>query len=162
MIPTTDLLDEYPELGSIDLPFQSYGSEPKFEGWVRTVYTPLENRTLRNLIETPGDGAVVVADGGGWTHLALIGDRVAQEAVDNGWKGMILNGQIRDWQLLSKVAIGIKALGITARRSPKEIHGTTDIPILVGGIVVSPGDYLWSDEDGVVVAPPAIAKQILA
>jgi len=107
---------------------------------------------VKEAVEGPGDGRVLVIDGGGSRRRALLGDKLAAAAVSNGWAGVIIHGCVRDSRELNTMAIGIRALGAIPLRSDKRGKGERDVPIRFGGISFKPGDYVYADEDGVIVA----------
>lgn len=160
-LPTTDLLDAHPELDCCTANFLDLGGHRAFSGPVRTVRCRDDNSALRTLVDTPGEGGVIVVDALGTMSVALIGDRLARRAADNGWAGLVIDGAVRDRLALAEVSMGIKALGVVPRRSPK--HGTSEVDVIasVAGVVVAPGGYLWSDADGIVIASAEAAARIL-
>jgi len=150
-ISTADLYDEHGEnLQICETPFRQYGGLLAFEGPITTVRCHQDNALLKSILGTPGNGGVLVVDGGGSLHTALSGDLIAQLGVDNGWAGLIINGAIRDGDLLAKMDIGVKALGSVPRKSGKTGSGERDVNVSFGGATFRPGDHLWSDNDGVV------------
>ena len=158
MSSTSELMDDRPDdLDVCELPLRQYGAIQAFRGRVRTVRCHEDNVLLRGLLETPGDGAVLVVDGGGSMRTALLGDQVAGLAVANGWAGLVVNGCVRDTVALAGLPIGIKALGANPRKSAKNGTGEIDVPVTFGGATFVPGAWLTSDEDGVIVtrAPTA-------
>ena len=111
---------------------------------------------LKSILSEPGNGGVLVIDGDGSLHSALVGDVIAGLGLDNGWAGLIINGAVRDAATLRTLDIGIKALGTNPRSSGKTGSGERDVPISFGGAFHS-GDQVWSDGDGLVVLRPASA-----
>ena len=105
---------------------------------------------LKSILSRPGNGGVLVVDGGGSVHTALSGDVIAQLAVDNGWVGLVINGAVRDSDLLARMDLGVKALGTIPRKSGKTGAGERNVDITFGGATFRAGDHLWSDNDGVV------------
>lgn len=153
-VPTADLVDEYgAELRVCQVQFRDFGAVASFTGPVRTVLCHEDNGILRELVRTPGEGHVLVVDGGASLGTALVGDLLAGAALENGWAGLILHGAIRDARALRELPLGIKALGTTPRKSNRTGEGALDTPVAFGGIVFHPGDILHADEDGVVLLP---------
>ena len=153
---TADLVDEHGEdLGSCDLQLRQYGAQRAFTGTAVTLRCHEDNALVKAVLGTPGEGRVLVVDGGGSLHTALMGDLIAQSAADNGWAGVVINGAVRDSAVLAGIPLGIKALGTNPRKSSKTGAGERDVPVTFGGATFSPGDQVWSDDDGVVVLPPA-------
>ncbi|WP_203184754.1 ribonuclease E activity regulator RraA [Streptomyces pratensis] len=107
----------------------------------------------RDLLRTPGDGHVLVVDGGGSLRTALVGDLIAGAAQDNGWAGLVLHGAVRDSVALSRLRLGIKALGTIPRKSDKAGTGALDADITFGGVTFRPGDILHADDDGIALLP---------
>ncbi len=99
--------------------FRQFGAHRSFAGRVRTVSCHEDNGLLRDLLRTPGDGAVLVVDGGGSLRTALVGDLIAGAAQDNGWAGLVLHGAVRDSTALAGLRLGIKALGTIPQRAPR-------------------------------------------
>lgn len=153
VINTADLLDANPDLPCLGGRYLQFGGREVFSGLVRTVVCPDDNTMLGRMIEEPGEGRVLVADARGSLRCATIGDRLAEIAQRNGWAGIVVEGAVRDVAALRKLDLGIRALGSTPRRNLKLGGGESDVPVALGGVVISPGDQLWSDEDGIVVAP---------
>lgn len=151
-VATADLYDERGEdLQSMATQFLSLGGVAAFSGTVRTVRCFEDNVVLKSVLSTPGAGAVLVVDGGGSLGRALMGDMVAQLAVDNGWSGVIINGAVRDRKALSQLDLGIKALGSNPRKSTKDGAGDVDTPVMFDGVRFRPGAMVHCDEDGILV-----------
>lgn len=150
-VSTADLFDELGDgLQSVSVQFQNFGAFDQFTGPIRTVRCHRDNALLKEVLGTPGEGAVLVIDGGGAYESALVGDMIAALAVDNGWAGIIVNGVIRDRVEISTLPIGVKALGTNPRKSTKTGAGEVDIPVVIGDVTFVPGATVWSDEDGIV------------
>ncbi|MCO5992619.1 ribonuclease E activity regulator RraA [Actinoallomurus rhizosphaericola] len=150
---TADLFDEYgSELASCETQFASYGARERFAGPVATVRCWEDNALLKKVLATPGEGRVLVIDGGGSLRTALMGDLIAGSAVANGWAGVVINGAVRDVVALRGLDLGIRALGSNPRKSAKEGTGEADVPVTFGGVEFRPGAWLYADEDGIVVA----------
>ena len=151
---TADLSDRLgDDLEYCDLSFQQYGGLRTFGGAITTVRCFQDIGLLRTLVQTPGSGGVLVVDGGGSRRTALLGDSMAQLAIDHGWAGLVINGVVRDAAMLAKLPLGIKALGVSPRRGGRSGEGARDVEVAFGGAVFRPGQLLISDDDGVVVDP---------
>src|SRR5215218_7784195 len=149
---TADLVDEHGEaLQSCDLQLRQFGGRRRFHGPIRTVACLQDNALVKQVLSEPGNAAVLVVDGQGSLHTALVGDLIAGLARDNGWAGLVVNGAVRDTEELAGLDIGIKALGSNPRKSAKLAAGQVDGPVSFGGVTFRPGQHLYSDEDGVVV-----------
>ncbi|HEX2159283.1 MAG TPA: ribonuclease E activity regulator RraA [Actinomycetes bacterium] len=156
-VATADLIDQHGDvLQSCDLQFRQFGGRSRFSGPIRTVRCHQDNVLIRQVLSEPGDGRVLVVDGGGSLHTSLVGDIVAGLAQGNGWAGLVVNGAVRDVVGLAGLDIGVKALGSNPRKSAKEGAGEIDVPVSFGGVRFEPGAHLYSDEDGIVVAATAL------
>lgn len=150
--PTADLVDDIgADVRSCDLQFRQFGGRPEFAGPITTVRCFQDNALLKSVLSEPGDGGVLVVDGDGSLHTALVGDVIAELARANGWAGLIVNGAVRDAAMLRTLDIGIKALGTNPRKSTKTGAGERDVVIDLGGVEFRPGDLAFSDDDGIVV-----------
>lgn len=151
-ILTADLYDERgDELDSLGIQYQDIGGNTAFHGPIRTVRCHRDNALVKATLATPGDGAVLIVDGGGSLESALVGDLIAASAVDNGWAGIIVHGAIRDREAIGQLPLGVKALGSNPRKSAKDGDGEVDVPVEIGGVVFTPGRHVWADADGVLV-----------
>ncbi|BBZ63802.1 ribonuclease E activity regulator RraA [Mycolicibacterium monacense] len=152
---TADLVDDIgPDVRSCDLQLRQFGGRPEFAGRVTTVRCFQDNALLKSVLSEPGDGGVLVIDGDGSLHTALVGDVIAALGRDNGWSGLIINGAVRDALTLRTLDIGIKALGTNPRKSTKTGAGERDVPVEFGGVTFTPGDVAYSDDDGIVIVTP--------
>ncbi len=150
--PTADLVDEIgPDVRSCDLQFRQFGGQPEFAGPIATVRCFEDNALVKSVLSETGAGRVLVVDGGGSLHTALVGDVIAELGRSNGWAGLIIHGAVRDAATLRTLDIGIKALGTNPRKSAKAATGERDIVLSLGGVNFRPGDIAFSDEDGIVV-----------
>ena len=150
--PTADLVDDIgPDVRSCDLQVGQFGARRQFAGPISTVRCFEDNALLKSILSEPGDGRVLVIDGGGSLHTALVGDVIAELGRTNGWAGIIVNGAVRDAATLRTLDIGIKALGTNPRKSTKTGAGERGIAVSLGGVDFIPGDLAYSDEDGIVV-----------
>ncbi len=150
---TADLYDEHGEELQIASPlFRDYGGNLVFEGQVVTLKVFEDNSLVRTALEERGDGRVLVVDGGASMRCALVGDMLAELGRANGWAGIVVYGCVRDAAQLSQMKIGIKALGTNPRKSVKKGEGARDLVLRFADLVVKPGQYLYADLDGVVIA----------
>ncbi len=157
MHATADLVDAHEAiLQSCTLPFRGYGGRARYGGPVRTLRTFEDNALLKQLVSAPGEGAVLVVDGGGSLRAALVGDVIAGLALANGWAGLVLWGAVRDTVALAGLDLGILALGSNPWKSGKTGAGHVDGPVSFGGAIFRPGDWVYADEDGLVVSPKAL------
>jgi regulator of ribonuclease activity A len=154
--PTADLVDDIgPDVRSCDVQFRQFGARTEFAGPVTTVRCLQDNALLRSVLSTPGEGGVLVIDGEGSLHTALVGDLIAGLAHSNGWAGLIVHGAVRDAAALRGIDLGIKALGTNPRKSSKTGAGERNVTVSFGGVEFVPGDMAYSDDDGIVVVAAA-------
>jgi regulator of ribonuclease activity A len=157
---TADLIDAHEAiLTACPLQFRNLGGRARFHGPIRTLKVFEDNALVKSTLSASGDGAVLVIDGGGSLNRALVGDIIAGLAVANGWAGVVVNGAIRDSVAISVLDLGLKALGTNPAKSAKTGAGDTDIPVTFGGVTFAPGQWLYSDEDGIVVSPHALPPE---
>jgi regulator of ribonuclease activity A len=154
-IATADLYDERGDaLDSLSLPLHDLGGVVAFDGPIRTVRCRRDNALVKTTLAGPGNGSVLVIDGGGSLESALVGDLIAASAVDNGWAGIIVHGAIRDRDAIRMLPLGVKALGSNPRKSAKAGVGEVDVEVVISGVRFAPGRHVWADADGVLVERP--------
>lgn len=152
-VHTADLCDLHGDrLRVVDPLLRDFGGVRQFHGSIVTVRVFEDNVLVRALLETPGEDRVLVVDGGGSMRCALMGDRLAQLACDNGWRGVIVNGCIRDAAQVATLPLGVRALGTHPCKSGKAGHGQRDLPVHFAGVSFRPGEWVYADEDGIVVS----------
>jgi regulator of ribonuclease activity A len=150
---TADLVDEFAErVRSCEVQFKNYGKLKRFFGPIRTINTFEDNYLIRRTLAEAGRGAVLVVSGGGSLRCALMGDSLASMAQANGWAGIVIWGAVRDVKSLKNLNIGIKALGSNPWKSGKVGTGTVDSAVDIADFRLKPGEWLYSDEDGIVVS----------
>jgi regulator of ribonuclease activity A len=158
-LPTTaDLFDVHGDhCQSCPVQFRQYGGRRFFSGPIRTVQCLNDNVRVRKLLETKSEGGVLVVDGGDSLESALLGDIMAELGRKNGWAGIIVFGAIRDAVALAAIDFGVKALGSNPKKSTKEGTGSTDVVIHRGSLAFTPGDWVYSDDDGILVSSQKLA-----
>jgi len=150
---TADLCDAHAERLQICEPvFQVYGGVVAVGGAISTVRCFEDNTRVRDALHSPGEGRILVVDGGGSRRHALLGGNLAQDAVRNGWAGVIVYGCIRDSAEIAQLPLAVRALGTMPLRSEKRGDGERDVPVRFAGVTFRPGDFLYADEDGIIVA----------
>lgn len=132
--------------------FEKFGRHTRFFGPARTLKVFEDNVLVRAALETPGEGSVLVVDGGGSRRCALVGGNLGLLAQKNGWAGIIVNGCVRDSAELNQCEVGIRALATHPRRSIRKGVGEQDLAVDIVGVIVRPGDWIYADEDGVLVS----------
>jgi regulator of ribonuclease activity A len=153
---TADLCDKYGDLLVLHvlepLGFKNFGGRAEFHGQIETVKCYEDNTFVRAALEKDGTDKVLVVDGGGSSRCALLGDNIADLAHRNHWKGIIVFGCIRDSAAVSKMEIGVLALGTNPQKSAKEKAGEVNIIVSFADVDFIPGEYVYIDEDGAVVS----------
>ena len=149
---TADLSDEAPDARAIELQFGNYGALRQFCGPAVTIKCHEDNSLVKACVEEPGNGRVIVVDGGGSMRRSLLGDMLAEKAAAQGWAGLVINGVIRDVDEIGATALGVQALGTCPVKTEKLGMGQRDIRVTVGGVDIDPGDYLYADNNGVLVS----------
>ena len=150
---TADLLDTFgDELTLCQLALRDFGGVRCFSGPIATVKVREDNLRIVEMLDTPGEGRVLVIDGQGAMGCALVGDILGAKAVANGWAGFIVNAAIRDVAGLAKLTLGVKGIAPNPRKPSKTGDGETQKPVTFGGITFTPGEWVYADEDGVVVS----------
>ena len=150
-ISTADLYDEHGDaLQSCSVQLRHYGGRAAFRGAVSTVRCHRDNALVKAALAEPGDGRVLVVDGGGSLESALMGDLIAASAVEHGWTGVVIHGAVRDVVALRELPLGALALGSNPRKSAKAGVGERDVSVTFGGVEFAPGALLWADEDGIL------------
>lgn len=156
-LKTTDLCDRYAETLQIAEPgLKDFGGSVVFDGPIVTLKVFENDALVRTTLEKPGQGQVLVVDGGGSMHCALVNEKLAKLAKKNGWLGLIINGCIRHSTALAKIDIGIRALAKHPRNSFKHGTGEKNVPVRFAGVHFMPGQYLYADEDGLVISEAAL------
>lgn len=154
---TTDLCDAHPEVQVCEPLFADYGGVIAFHGPIVTLKLFEDNALVRQTLEQPGKGRVLVVDGGGSQRCALVGGNLAALASKNDWTGLVVNGAIRDCEELVVENVGMKALGSCPRKSEKGLHNAhVDREVHFAGVHFVPGAWLYADADGIIVAAQAI------
>jgi regulator of ribonuclease activity A len=147
-----DRLDAAPaEYHNCELQLRQFGGRGSFDGPIRTVQCYDDTVLVKQVLAEPGNGQVLVIDGAGSPRVALMGDRTALMAAENGWSGLVIFGMVRDVDALAQLDIGIKAVGSTPRKPAQDGVGSIDVPVRFGSATFVPGAHIWSDSDGVIV-----------
>lgn len=150
---TPDLADDNPEhVVAVELQMQSYGKKARFWGPVTTVKCFEDNSRVKELVNTPGNGRVLVVDGGGSIRKALLGDLLAEAAVTNGWSGLIIHGVIRDVAVINSLDIGIKCLGSVPLKTQRNDEGQKHLPVEFGNVRFTEQHVVYADENGILVS----------
>ncbi|MCA0241202.1 MAG: ribonuclease E activity regulator RraA [Proteobacteria bacterium] len=132
---------------------RDFGGRRRFSGAVVTVKCHEDNSLVKAAVDSPGQGRVLVVDGGGSLRRALVGGNLGAAAARNGWAGVVVDGAVRDVAELAACDVGIRALATMPLPTEKRNQGQADVPVTIQGVIVRPGEWLYADEDGIVVMP---------
>jgi len=154
LLKTTDLCDNHPDKVCIAEPigFKDFGGAKIFSGKIETVKCLEDNSFVRKTLEQNGEGKVLIVDGGGSMRCALLGDMLGELGVKNKWNGIIVYGCIRDSAAMSLLTLGVKALNTNPLKSNKRNEGLQNIPVRFAGVDFTPGEFVYCDEDGIIVS----------
>ena len=153
---TPDLCDAYPDVAVVDPMFSNFGARDSFGGQIVTVKCFEDNSMVKKLVDTDGKGKVMVVDGGGSLRRALLGDMLAEKAAKNGWEGIIVYGCIRDVDVIAQTDLGVQALASHPMKTDKRDIGDIDVAVTFGGVTFRPGEYVYADNNGIIVSPTAL------
>lgn len=153
---TPDLCDAHPEVQVAEPLFRDFGGAPAFSGTIVTLRCPEDNSRVREQVEQAGTGKVLVIEAGGSLRHAMLGDMLAEKAVANGWSGVLVHGCVRDVEVLANLPLGIKALAAVPMKTEKRGLGEVDVPVRFAGVSFVPGQWLYADANGVIVAEHAL------
>ena len=155
-VSTPDLSDQFPQVRALELTLVNYGLIKQFGGPVVTIKCHEDNSLVKQAVSEPGQGRVIVVDGGGSLRRALLGDMLAEQAAKNGWAGLVINGVVRDVDEIAKTSLGVQALGHFPMKTEKLGVGQRDVVLYIGGATIAPGDYVYADNNGVIVSKEAL------
>jgi len=149
---TPDLSDAYPDTQALAPILKNLGGKKTFWGKIETLQCPDDNSFVKELLNSEGKGKILVVDANGISTVALLGDMIAEAGVNNNWSGIVINGYVRDIDILGKLDIGVQALGTMPVRSEKKNQGQLGIDITFGGITFSRGNYIYADNNGLLLS----------
>jgi len=158
-LKTTDICDAHADKVCVAEPigFKDFGGSKYFSGRIQTIKCFEDNSFVRKALETNGDGKVLVVDGGGSMRCALLGDMLADLAIKNKWNGIVVYGCIRDSAAIARLPLGVKALNAIPLKSNKRNEGQENITVHFAGTDFVPGQFIYCDADGIIVAKEALA-----
>lgn len=156
---TADLCDDHYDNGDVQICepiFGDFGGHLRFHGEIHTIACFEDNSLVREAVAMDGKGKVLVVDAGGSTRCAMLGDMLAEKAVNNGWAGVIMHGLIRDSADIAEMDLGVKAMGTLPLKSVKRGEGRHNEVVTFAGAIFTPGAFVYADEDGIIVSPKAL------
>ena len=149
---TCDISDQlHPDVQYLEPVYKSYGGKTSFSGRIVTVKCYEDNSLVEEALKSNGKNSILVVDAGGSMNCAMLGDKRATDAIKNEWEGILVHGLIRDSATIKGMKIGILALGVCPLKSIKNGVGDSNLIVNFSGITFTPGEYLYADEDGVIV-----------
>ena len=152
-----DLCDDFPDLVRVVEPmFMNFGGLEAFGGEIVTIKCHEDNSLVAELVDEPGQGKVLVVDGGASMRCGLLGDNLAQKAVDNGWQGILVYGCIRDVDIIGELPLGVQAIATHPMKSVKRGSGLKGETLVFGGVSFVPGEFVYADNNGVLVSSKAL------
>ena len=151
-ICTPDICDAHPGVDVLDTALRSFGGRSAFAGEIITIRCFEDNSLVKAEAAKPGEGRVMVVDGGGITRRALLGDQIAANAVRNGWSGLVIWGAVRDVEALAELDLGVQALAPVPVKTDKRGLGDRNVPVRFGGVEFHPGHWVAADLNGVIRA----------
>ena len=152
MMSTPDISDKFPKLPFL-VGLNSYGAKSVFEGEVVTVVCPNDNSLAKELISQKGNGKILFIDGNASKAVALLGDNLAQQALENNWSGIVVNGMVRDVEILRSIPLAIYARGSCPKKSNKNNAGNINVDVCIDGVDVKPTFWAYGDENGILISP---------
>lgn len=156
-IATPDLCDAHPDQVRVLAPMlRNFGGKTAFGGEIVTVKCFEDNSLVKVQAALPGAGKVLVVDGGGSLRRALLGDIIAANAAENGWEGFIIYGCVRDVDVIATLPLGVQALQAIPLKTEKRGIGDLNVPVTFGGVTFNPGEFVYADNNGVIVAARAL------
>ena len=148
-----ELCDQYPDdVRVLEPMFMNFGGKERFYGEVVTIKAFEDNSLVREQVALNGTGKVLVVDGGGSLRRAMLGDMLAEKAAKNGWQGIVIYGCIRDVNAIGEIDLGVQSLATHPMKTDKRGLGDLNVPVTFGGTTIKPGDYLYADNNGVLVS----------
>ena len=161
-IPTSIISDNMERLFAMESKIRPFHPKPIMVGHALTIHCPPgDNLVLQKAIEMAEPGDVLVFNAGGDTTQAPVGEIVVSNCIRRGVAGLVIDGAVRDSDILPTLAIPVFAKGVTHRGCYKDGPGEINVTIACGGVVVRPGDLVVGDSDGIVIVPYEEAEGLL-
>ena len=148
-----DICDKHSDVIQIgNIKFQSYGKKKSFHGQIETLFCPDDNSLVKKALNTDGKNKVLVIDASSNTHTSIIGDQIAAAAKKNNWEGVIVNGYIRDIEVIQNIELGVLAISSVPLKTKKNDLGKEGVQLFFNNIVIKPGFWIYVDKNGWVVS----------
>ncbi len=154
LFTTPDLYDAHlAHVQVADAGFCQFGGVSHLMGQAVTITCPNDNSLVGELLRTPGDGKVLVVDAGASRQFAFLGDQLAEHAIKNNWQGVVVNGCIRDIEIIQTLPLAVMALGSTPRKTDKRGLGEQVAAVSFASVTIEQGDWLYGDTNGLLISP---------
>lgn len=158
---TYAIADLHEALGAVQgrMSLMSHRMRPIIEGRrvsgaaVTSYNFPGDNLMIHVALKVAGRGQILVLTNGGGPHGALWGDVAGTFAARKGVAGVIADGAVRDVDALRGLGVPVWATAISPSHPEKRGPGAVNVPVVVDGVLVEPGDVIVADDDGVLVIP---------
>ncbi|MEM7193868.1 MAG: ribonuclease E activity regulator RraA [Pseudomonadota bacterium] len=148
-----DLHDEFGgQICRADFQFRSFGLKTRFFGPVYTVKVNDDSGLVKTMLAQEGAQRVLVVDNNGSANCAMMGEIMARLAIENNWSGLLIHGYIRDSAPIGQLPIGVKSMGTCPVKPNALGAGDTSVSLSFAGVNIHPGDWIYSDEDGILVS----------
>ena len=153
IISTPDLCDQFDQQVDVAQPlFRHFGGKSQAHGKITTVACFEDNSLVAEQVKLPGNGGVLVVDGSGSMRFSLLGDQLAAAAIDNAWSAILINGCIRDVEVIKPMPLVVMALASIPKKTVKAGQGHLNVPVSFAGVTFKPGAYLYADQTGLLVS----------
>ena len=153
MFSVPDICDAHADKIQIgSLSFNSYGAKDIISGEIQTISCPDDNSLIKEILNQSGNNKVLIIDAKGVNHASMIGDQIASKALENNWNGIIVNGFVRDIEILKTIPIGIYAKGSIPKKTDKKGLGFLGVDVFIGGILIKTGNWVYLDSNGWVIS----------
>lgn len=136
--------------------FRQFGGRTRFCGRAVTVKCFEDNSRIKELLATDGTDKVLFVDGGASMRCALLGDMIAQSAVDHNWAGVIVYGCVRDVDALATMPLGVMALSAIPKKSVRKGVGEVGVSLSIGGVTIQDGSWIYADNNGILVSAESL------
>jgi 4-hydroxy-4-methyl-2-oxoglutarate aldolase len=123
---------------------------------------PEDNLAMHAALYRATAGTVLVCDGAGSTRCALFGELMSIDALNQGLAGLIIQGPIRDIADINELGFPVWSTGTAPGQATKTSAVSVAVPVIVGNVLVSPGDQIIADADGIAVIPANAWESIRA
>ena len=152
MFSTPDLSDQNDDARVVEVSFNHYGNVKSFYGQIETAVCPNDNSYVKEILEEDGKNRLLFVDGSKSMKCALLGDMLAAKAIDNNWSGIVINGCVRDVEILSSLSIGIMAIASSPKRSKKKGQGSRSEILNFGNVSINRNDWAYCDQNGILIS----------